>query len=47
MTVGGWIFILLSWGVILSLLTYCYVRILSKDADNETDGSAELYPKVD
>ncbi len=47
MTVGGWIFIILSWGVILSLLTYCFVRILSKDSDDKRNGNAALKPKVD
>lgn len=29
MSLGGWIMILVSWLVILSLIVFCYVRILS------------------
>lgn len=49
MTTGGWIFLILSWGVILSLLVYCYMRIVL-DKDNRKkaeDQEADLYPKVD
>jgi hypothetical protein len=48
MTTGGWIFIILSWGAILTLLIYCYTKILSHDAKKrDNDKEAELYPKAD
>ncbi len=28
MTAGGWLFMLLSWGLILSLTAYCVRRVL-------------------
>ena len=41
MTGGGWIFLLISWGVILSLVGFCYYRTLRSgspncDDDNDT-----------
>jgi hypothetical protein len=30
MTAGGWLFMLLSWGVILSLAAYCVRRVLKE-----------------
>ncbi len=34
MTTGGWIFLILTWGVIISLMIFCYVRVLR---DNPVD----------
>jgi len=31
MTTGGWILIILAWGVIFSLLIFCYSRVLKGD----------------
>jgi hypothetical protein len=31
MTLGGWIFLSLAWGLVLSLAGYCVVRILRGD----------------
>lgn len=28
MKIGGWIFMLLSWGAILSVVIYCYSKII-------------------
>jgi len=36
MTTGGWIFMLLTWGIIITILIACYSRIMS-DHDNEQD----------
>lgn len=30
MTVGGWIFLALSWGIILVLVRYCLSKVLKK-----------------
>jgi len=30
MTLGGWILLLCSWGVILSLAAMCFIRVFSK-----------------
>lgn len=30
MTIGGWIFLVLSWGTILVVAGYCYKRVLFK-----------------
>ena len=29
----GWVFLVLSWGVILGLLGYCLYRVLSSETD--------------
>jgi len=28
LTVGGWIFLTLSWGVIIYLTIYCFVKVM-------------------
>lgn len=28
MTIEGWIFLILAWGVILSLIGYCFYKVL-------------------
>jgi hypothetical protein len=35
MTTAGWIFMLLSWGVILGLFIYCMVRTLTSGKRND------------
>lgn len=30
MNIGGWIFLVVSWGIIVGLATFCFVRVLSK-----------------
>ncbi|HKK21586.1 MAG TPA: hypothetical protein VJ983_08945 [candidate division Zixibacteria bacterium] len=35
MTTGGWIFMLLSWTVIISVLIFCYKRTFSGDNRSE------------
>jgi len=30
MKIGGWIFLILSWSVILGLATGCFIKIFSK-----------------
>jgi len=37
MTTAGWVFLLLSWGMILSLLSFCYGRILRGKKSNDDD----------
>ncbi len=32
MTTGGWIFMLLSWVVIIAVLIFCYKRSFSNDS---------------
>ena len=43
MTTGGWIFLVLSWGVILSLVLFCYSKIIS---DKEDTSGEDTYPRV-
>jgi len=33
--IGGWIFMILSWTMILSMLIFCYGRIFKKGIDGE------------
>lgn len=35
MTTGGWIFLMFSWGMIVSLVFFCYGRILRGKKDND------------
>lgn len=37
MTTGGWIFMLISWGVILSLMMFTYVRTITCKPQAEDD----------
>ena len=37
MTLGGWVFMLATWGVILWLTVYSYRKILVKKEGVETD----------
>jgi hypothetical protein len=30
MNIGGWIFLLISWGIILGLTVFCFVKVFSK-----------------
>lgn len=30
MKISGWIFFILSWGVILGFAAFCFIRVLSK-----------------
>jgi len=47
MTLSGWIFMLVSWGVILGMFFYCMYRTLRKEdydaitADEKGEQSAE------
>jgi hypothetical protein len=36
MSTGGWIFLVLTWSVITSLMVYCYTKVLKKN--NSDDG---------
>jgi len=36
MTVGGWIFLIVCWGIIISLVTFCYLRILQDNGSGDT-----------
>ena len=36
MTTGGWIFMILAWGVIIFTMAYTYSRIIS-DSDDRKD----------
>lgn len=35
MTIAGWIFMTLSWLLIIALMVYTYARILNKDASDK------------
>ena len=37
MTTGGMVFLVLAWGVIISLVTFCYYRTLSKHDEDQPD----------
>ena len=39
MTAGGWIFLLVSWGVILTLVGFCYFRTLRSGDESCDDDS--------
>lgn len=30
MTPGGWILLILAWGMILALAAYCFIKVFSK-----------------
>ncbi len=30
MTTGGWVFMIVAWAVILSLISYCLTKVLTK-----------------
>jgi len=30
MKTGGWIFLVVSWGIILGLTTHCFIKVFSK-----------------
>ena len=30
MKIGGWVFLMVSWGIILSLTTFCFIKVFSK-----------------
>lgn len=30
MRTGGWIFLMVSWGIIIGLAAFCFVRVFSK-----------------
>lgn len=34
MNLGGWIFLILSWGFILGLLIFCFAKVFSKKEMN-------------
>ena len=36
MTLGGWIFLILSWTVIIGVLVYCMIRTLGNRSNNHT-----------
>jgi len=35
MTFGGWIFMLLTWGIITGLMVYCYTKVIRSDIDKD------------
>jgi hypothetical protein len=37
MTTGGWVMLILSWGLILGLTVFCFVRVLTSKADSDAD----------
>lgn len=37
MTTGGWIFLIMGWGVIISLTTYCFVKVMKSIKKTETN----------
>lgn len=36
MTLAGWIFMIVSWTLIVGVMVYSYARILSKEEDKKT-----------
>lgn len=30
MTIGGWLFLVLSWGIILALAAFCFIKVFAK-----------------
>jgi len=36
MSTGGWIFLALTWGTIISIMVYCYAKVLKKDGDDDS-----------
>ncbi len=38
MTIGGWIFMILTWGVITGIMTYCYVKVISGNKKDDEIG---------
>lgn len=51
MTLGGWIMIILSWGIIISLMVFCYYKVFRIERDNITPlfeidtGDLEIKPE--
>ncbi len=39
MKLSGWIFMLLSWGIILSMAIFCFGRVFKKDSRKKTKGN--------
>ncbi len=35
MTTGGWIFLILAWGSILTLSSYCIIKVLINEGKTE------------
>lgn len=31
MTLGGWIFVVISWGIILVVVSYCMIKVIKGD----------------
>ena len=36
MTLAGWILLILSWGLIIALNIFCFVKVLGKKDDNSS-----------
>lgn len=41
MTTGGWVMLVLSWGTILGLTTFCFARVLASRADGKASGDTQ------
>jgi len=41
MSISGWIFMILSWSVILGMFTYCMYRTLKKDTQQNPEQTPE------
>jgi hypothetical protein len=41
MTTGGWIFLLIAWGSIITLVLYCYIKIITDKSDSSDEQSIE------
>jgi hypothetical protein len=37
MSVGGWIFLILIWGIITSIMVFCYGRVLKDNGSSNND----------
>ena len=35
MTTGGWVFLMIVWGLVIGVVTFCYSRTLGNDEPDE------------
>jgi len=45
MTTGGWAFMAIAWTAIISLVVYCYWRVLKKDSSRSVKNSDNPGPE--
>jgi len=42
LTIGGWIFLCIAWGCIISLNIFCYSKILREKKDDIVDPVSDI-----